>query len=185
MMKKFLCLILLVGLCSSASALLQISVGGDPDPVDSEIILEPSDEIYLDIWNDETLTTTNTPVTLALVVNDDAGAISGGTINADITNAAIFVFDLSAIPQPVGENLSGIWGGVTVFDGTVASGTVLVDEILFHCEGPFEALIQLIQIDDSTGVPTGTIYDSVTIHQPEPMTIALLGLGGLFLRRRK
>jgi hypothetical protein len=33
---------------------------------------------------------------------------------------------------------------------------------------------------------TGVIEDTLTIHQiPEPTTIALLGLGGLLLRRRK
>jgi len=32
----------------------------------------------------------------------------------------------------------------------------------------------------------GAVMDSQIIHQiPEPITLALLGLGGLFLRRRK
>jgi hypothetical protein len=33
----------------------------------------------------------------------------------------------------------------------------------------------------------GAMIDTILIHQiiPEPMTIALLGLGGLLLRRRK
>jgi len=40
-----------------------------------------------------------------------------------------------------------------------------------------------IETDDvSTGVTMGTVQVNVT---PEPMTLAILGLGGLFLRRRK
>jgi len=32
----------------------------------------------------------------------------------------------------------------------------------------------------------GVVFDSVTVtFIPEPITVALLGLGGLFLRRRK
>jgi hypothetical protein len=32
---------------------------------------------------------------------------------------------------------------------------------------------------------TGTMYVDDVVLTPEPMTLALLGLGGLFLRRRK
>ena len=185
-MKKLLVLILVLCMAPMASALLQISAGGNPNPVDSTITLLPSEEIMLDIWNDVTLTTTNTPVTLALIVDNTTGSMSGGLVNEAVTNAVIFVFDLSMIPQPVGAGKAGIWGGVTVFDGTVAANTVLVDQILFHCEGPGDAVIQLIQIDDTYGTPTGVVYDTLIIHQiPEPATIALLSLGGLLLRRKK
>jgi hypothetical protein len=50
----------------------------------------------------------------------------------------------------------------------------------FHCDG--EGLVTLT-LYDSGGVNP---LDTITITQlPEPVTIALLGLGGLFLRRRK
>jgi hypothetical protein len=185
MMKKLMVfLILLTVLCSSASALLQISVGGEKNPVDSEIVLAPSDHIMLDIWNDETLTASNTPITLALIVDATAGNMDGG-VPQTIGDSVIFSFDTDVVPQPIGAGKTGMWGGVTVFTTNIAAGSTLIDLIDFHCVGPLEALIQLIQLDNVTGIPTGVIYDEVSIHQPEPMTIALLGLGGLFLRRRK
>ncbi len=49
----------------------------------------------------------------------------------------------------------------------------------FHCDGPGVVIITLLD----TG---GNVLDTITVSQiPEPMTVALLGLGGLFLRRRK
>ena len=64
----------------------------------------------------------------------------------------------------------------------------LVDSILLHCEGIGEVTLTLASIyDPGTGEPVSiTVMDTQVIHQiPEPMTFALLGLGGLFLRRRK
>ena len=65
---------------------------------------------------------------------------------------------------------------------------VICDGILFHLEG-YCADISLYAIGDTIMdeilYPAGTFFDSVQILFPEPMTLAMLGLGGLFLRRRK
>ena len=53
-------------------------------------------------------------------------------------------------------------------------------EIDFHCKGLGDAFI-FIYADDYY-----TLLDSITIHQvPEPMSVLLLGAGGLLLRKRK
>jgi hypothetical protein len=77
MMKKVLVLLLVFGLASVANATLQISVNGVQNPADSDITLEPSQEVILDIWTDADLPFFGGGP-WALVVDTTEGAISGG-----------------------------------------------------------------------------------------------------------
>ena len=188
-MKKLLVLMLVLGVASLASAGLQISVGGVPEPIDTEITLLPSETIELDIWTDADIGT-YAGFDWALVVDYNYGSISGG---ATIPLPDGFNDIGGTAPNqdvPADDPLAGIWGMMANFGDPVAAGTVLVDSIVFHCEAPGDAIVQLYAIE--SGVPFGPVsggnlMDQVIIHQdiPEPMTLALLGLGGLFLRRRK
>lgn len=59
-------------------------------------------------------------------------------------------------------------------------GTGILADFEFGCDGIGDVTITLWNSDLTA------VLDTITITQiPEPMTIALLGLGGLFLRRRK
>jgi hypothetical protein len=170
---------------SPANALLQISVDGNPEPVDSQIVVAPSDNLILTIYNDEILDTVNTPITWALICNTANGSISGGTLNDSLTQAVMFIFNLSDVPQPIGQDKTGVWGGITVFEDTIAADSTLFSDITFHAVAGPDCLIELVKLNDVSGVPTGLVYDSVLVHVPEPVTVLLLGLGGLLLRRRK
>lgn len=87
-----------------------------------------------------------------------------------------------------------------LFDGIGVAGLTgqpqtLVSNILLHCDGIGDIIIKLlnyapgggsIEVDSNLNSFTPTYGTGVIIHQiPEPMTLMLLGLGSLYLLRRK
>jgi len=188
-------LLLILGLASLASATLQISVGGNQEPVDSEIVVDaPSGELILDIWTDTAISAGVGEGYYALVCLPAGASITGG-VSQYPTEPGIAHYggtdpgldppaSLSGLPgMPAGTE--GVWGSI-IITGVIPNvpvGGTIIDDILFHCNAEGDVIVQLVYSPDYM---TGSIVDQVTIHQvPEPMTIALLGLGGLLLRRRK
>jgi hypothetical protein len=179
-MKKLLVVMLVLGMASMANAALLISVNGTIDPPDTSITISPSDELVIDIWGDGQTGAGHFYMGLLL-----AGAEQG---SLDIDNVTILypgntkfvvwdsnpdVADFLGIAMPyVDIELNDIPDQLPLGPG------VMVDGIIFHCEHPSDVTIGLWNID-------GELMDMQVIHQPEPMTIVLLGLGGLLLRRRK
>jgi len=200
-MKKLLVFMLILCTVSVAGA-LQISVNGLEAPADSTIFMAPYTHIMLDIHADTALAA-GFANTWALIVNSDAGFLTAaGVINPAYDNVEVDPpYDIGMVaiamaygdpipaleqPFPMLSGVNGMFGLIVVFEGTIPAGTWLVDYIDFECTAPdIDAVIQLVQLDDNTGWPTGFVYDTVTIHQiPEPATIALLCLGGLLLRKK-
>ena len=185
-MKKLLIFMLVLGMASLANATLQISVNGDMNPVDSEIWLLPSETIMLDIWTTNDITpgvnegTFMEPGAFALVATTLDGQITGGVNTSGEASLLIYAYDTYT-------GKTGIWASLTLANvSLISANTVLVDQILFHCEQPGDVLIELLYDPAYPIYGVSPVLDSVIIHQiPEPMTVLLLGLGGLFLRRRK
>jgi hypothetical protein len=175
---------LVLGMASLASATLQISVNGVQNPVDSEIIIEkPSDTIILDVWTADDITLFELG-TYALIVAEGPGTIDAA--NAEVLYGNILATDIPNANFLIGPGLAATYLGG--FSGNPVAGDTFLDNILFHCDAEGDVIIELWTIEDMGGeLYEGTVLmDSVIIHQiPEPMTLALLGLGGLFLRRRK
>ena len=183
-MKNFVVLMLVLGVASLASATLQISVGGVQEPIDSEITILPSDHLVLDIWTDAAIPADWGGTTVVMLVDPAAGSLTvTGTSYENVSgDAGMGPLNPGASMWGINPPEDGIWAGMSVTGLGFAAGTTLYDFIDFHCEAPGETVISLYEYDYVTAV----LVDQVTIHQaPEPMTMALLGLGGLFLRRRK
>ncbi len=184
-MKKILVLTLVLAMASVAGATLQISVDGVQEPVESEIYVAPSETLVLDIWTDANIVPgTGEWNGWALVCTVQDASISGGV--AVVQDAAIVIYDDAAGNGFPGlDNENGVWGMLFLSEvSEIPAGGTIYDEIVFHCEwAPNDVVITLYGTDDwAQAIP----LDSVVVHQiPEPTTIALLGLGGLLLRRKK
>ena len=169
-MKKLLILVLVLCVTSAASAAL--------------------------VWIDPT----NTDVTWTL-------DLVGGTVTATAASGAVgsyydvYIQATSGSITPTvgtGGGGTGTYDGVYPAAGDTANMTIAGPWYLPSSDDQFATLPdQAAGMWFSFDVPVGYVsinfYDSAgTVHSealsgvvPEPMTIALLGLGGLFLRRRK
>jgi hypothetical protein len=187
MMKKMLVFMLVLGLASSANAItIQISVGGDPDPIDSQITIAVSDELVLDVHSPSGHDgTAADDIYWAMIVDPMDGSISGGAVTAGAPDGSSVLtpsvqtgWPTFGVPAPE----DGPWGAIASYGNAFDPGTY-IDDLIFHCAREGDAIVKLYQ---RTGDGTVTVADSLVIHQiPEPMTIALLGLGGLALLRRR
>jgi hypothetical protein len=182
MMKNLLILMLALGINSVANAAFTLVVDGED--VGDEYCMHTGAVIDIGIYNDTQGDTSNTRQLLAyLIINDVTGGEWTGVNNVYIPPAVPGSVNTD---HGVGDHL-GTGNLVDVFEAALSNGVptdfsgvgVLADYQYKHLVGYLTVLVELM---DGTN---GAILDSLAIYVPEPMTIALLGLGGLFLLRRR
>ena len=181
-MKKFVVLTLVLGMVSLASAGIVMTTTYDGSD------LEASDTFTVDISIDEMMFPLVNE-TLALIVSDSTVAdIYGGTPVAPANPAdKILIWDNMSSPGWAEDD--GVAMVLSVLGGVYMADTVMFDDIVFECLGGTNIVtVSLVTgvLDASDQYVVGEVLAELQVSQiPEPMTLALLGLGGLFLRRRK
>jgi len=168
-MKKLLAVLMVLSVATVANAGLVIT--GVPteslQPSDTVVLGLYSDGLSLDpagLINSEGVYLVPTgPGTLD--ISQAVNTVTGTIMDADWTDAVGDIFiDLGLSGNPIPN----------IPQGDVVTG------IVFHCDGPEG--VSLVVVGDASGV----VHATAVINQiPEPMTLGLLGIGGLFLRRRK
>jgi len=191
-MKKFICVLVFLALVNVANAgivdLVISSLNGQPITPVKEITIFQTDVVNFD------------------VVYEAPEGWFGWSLSLDMLVTGPGTLDISTITRPTGywnADLSKITATPTgaLLDfvsndiGTVPPGIIL-DHFLLHCDDMGDVIVKLVE---NPGTAAGETLETdssdlfhlnagpgIIIHQvPEPMTLTLLGLGGLFLARRK
>ena len=178
-MKKLLVVLMVLSIATVANAGLQIGLNGVTG--DHGATLAPAGTVTISIVSDGLTTSADTYVLMldspqgaTMVDLDNAtDAVNANTpagtsvmyLMGDPTTGGVFM-DFSIVAVPIPNLPSGVIADQMIlsYDTVVGVGNVTLT---------------------LWGDDTNTLFDTQVISQvPEPMTMGLLGLGGLFLRRR-
>jgi hypothetical protein len=174
-------------LAASAHAALMMSVNGVIEPPLGEVVLQPNETAVIGIHGDGQ---TGAPIALYLFI-EGPGWIDGHTMV--YPGSLSSYWDLQVVAAELSMSVEDALRAFRDFTGTphlqdlgyivLADAAVplapldglLVDDIVFHCSGVGDVTLAFVS-DDYVDYDPREI-----IHQiPEPMTLLLLGIGGLF-----
>jgi hypothetical protein len=172
-MKKLLVLMLVLGLCSTANAMLtaiQIDVGGSH--VGASVSVVTGGTISLQIYSGNT----DAGLGYLALQNNSLYSLANPVVTTNAGDQGGYVGPTvyTALPSDQTYELTVS----RTFSGTITPGTMFTVNFV---AGSATGIVGVDLYDEEL-----TQYDTTNINiVPEPITITLLGLGGLFLRRRK
>jgi len=174
-MRKFLVLVLVLGMASLANAGLVLN------PASATIALNGSTILSL---------TTNAQISAGVneqyaMILGPAGSLAWDTSAVTTISGDVFAMTVADAGATVPAGTDGVYVGVFNFGTAYAAGSTIVDGIKVTGLKAGQYAISLKNVDMDGSTITGDAGSMTLTVTPEPATLVILGLGGLLLRRKK